>query len=156
MSAIFKKLQLKTANPILIQNAPDEFQPHVAEFDDMVEIHTGQGHTEKTGGEPYEFALVFVKSAADIDAAAGPATKCISDDGLLWFAYPKKSSKNYKTDISRDSGWQPLGDLGFEPVRQIAIDADWSALRFRRVGNIKTMTRSFAMSEEGKKRTGKK
>lgn len=151
MSALFKKLQLKTATPILIQNAPDEFKPHLAELDDSVQVHPS-----RAGDELYEFVLVFVASAAAIQEAAGLATASINDDGLLWFAYPKKSSKNYKTDISRDSGWQPLGDLGFEPVRQIAIDADWSALRFRSVGNIKKMTRSFAMSEEGKKRTKKK
>jgi hypothetical protein len=31
---------------------------------------------------------------------------------------------------------------GFEPVRQVAIAADWSALRFRRVETIKKLTRS--------------
>ena len=36
-----------------------------------------------------------------------------------------------------DSGWPVLGAAGFEPVRMVAIDADWSALRFRRVEHIK-------------------
>jgi hypothetical protein len=71
--------------------------------------------------------------------------------------YPKRSSKKYDTDISRDDGWQPLGDLGFEPVRQVAVDEDWSALRFRQTSRIKTMTRNSEMtlSAEGKKRTRK-
>mgnify|MGYP005835701873 CR=1 FL=1 len=43
-----------------------------------------------------------------------------------------------------------------EPVRQVAIDEDWSALRFRRVEYIKTMTRSFAMTLEGKAKAAKK
>jgi hypothetical protein len=34
----------------------------------------------------------------------------------------------------------------------VAIDEDWSALRFRRVGYIKTMTRSFAMTKAGKEK----
>jgi hypothetical protein len=38
----------------------------------------------------------------------------------------------------------------------VAIDEDWSALRFRKVAFIKTMTRSFAMTEEGKEKAGKK
>ncbi len=47
-----------------------------------------------------------------------------------------------------------LGKLGFEGVRQVAIDEDWSALRFRRVEFIKTMSRDKkrAMSELGKAR----
>jgi len=34
-----------------------------------------------------------------------------------------------------------LGREGFEPVRIVAIDEDWSAKRFRRVSFIKNMTR---------------
>ena len=63
MSEIFKKLQLKTANPILIVDAPDEFQPHLAELDDSVQVHS-----ETSADELYELALFFVKSAAAIDA----------------------------------------------------------------------------------------
>jgi hypothetical protein len=42
----------------------------------------------------------------------------------------------------------------FEPVRMVAIDADWSALRFRRVEHIKSMTRSSkgAISSAGKRK----
>ena len=45
-------------------------------------------------------------------------------------AYPKVSSKKYTTDYNRDSGWNLLGEWGMEPVRQVAIDQDWSALAF--------------------------
>jgi hypothetical protein len=43
-----------------------------------------------------------------------------------------------------------LGDAGFEPVRQVAIDEDWSALRFRRVEYIKSMTRDPRRKISGK------
>lgn len=68
-----------------------------------------------------------------------------------------KSSKTYKTDLSRDEGWQPLGALGYEGVRMIAIDDDWSAFRLRHVSNIKALTRrnKMVMSQEGKQRTKK-
>jgi len=46
--------------------------------------------------------------------------------------------KKYTCDISRDNGWQALGELGFEGVRMVAIDEDWSAVRFRRAEYIKT------------------
>jgi len=36
----------------------------------------------------------------------------------------------------------------------VAIDEDWSALRFGKVEFIKKMTRSFAITDEGKKKTG--
>ena len=34
-----------------------------------------------------------------------------------------------------------LGEAGFEGVRQVAIDEDGSAIRFRHVDYIKSMTR---------------
>ena len=67
----------------------------------------------------------------------------------------KKSSKNYKCGFERDSGWDILGEHGFEPVRIVAIDEDWSALRFRRVEFIKKMTKrkSVTISEVGMTKT---
>jgi len=69
---------------------------------------------------------------------------------LNWWAYPKKSSRKYKVDIDRDNGWQVLGDLGYEPVRMVAIDEDWSAVRFRKASLIKNMKRdeSWRMSKK--------
>jgi hypothetical protein len=57
---------------------------------------------------------------------------------VLWFAYPKGSSKKYTCEFNRDSGWKVIRSLGFDSVRQVAIDEDWSALRFRRVEYIKS------------------
>jgi hypothetical protein len=52
--------------------------------------------------------------------------------------YPKGTSKCYTCDFNRDSGWDVIRNAGFDSVRQIAIDEDWSALRFRRVEYIKS------------------
>ncbi len=69
--------------------------------------------------------------------------------------YPKGTSKKYTCEFNRDNGWQRLGEHGFEPVRMVAIDEDWSALRFRRAEHIKTMTRSSAISEAGQQKAKK-
>ncbi|MFM6948875.1 MAG: hypothetical protein ACKOWQ_07675 [Aquirufa sp.] len=47
-----------------------------------------------------------------------------------------------------------MGEIGFEPVSQVAIDEDWTALRFRNVHFIKTLKRNpeAIMSKEGKAR----
>jgi hypothetical protein len=81
----------------------------------------------------------------------------VIEDGLLWLCYPKKTSKVYKgSDCSRDTVAGMLATEGYEPVRQVAIDADWSALRFRKPEKIKTMKRSFAVTDLGKQRTESK
>jgi hypothetical protein len=94
---------------------------------------------------------------AEVDAIAGSIANVAEGDAIIWFAYPKGSSKRYKSEINRDSGWQALGAAGFEGVRMVAIDEDWSAVRFRRVEFIKTMNRdvSGAMTRAGKARTSK-
>lgn len=76
---------------------------------------------------------------------------------MVWFVYPKGTSKKYKNKINRDSGWEIMGKVGFERVRLAAIDEDWSALRFRRVEYIKTMQRreSIAQTKDGKAKTKK-
>lgn len=108
-------------------------------------------HRRMRGGSP--FVLAFVRSQAEIDRSAARLASLLGgDDPLLWMAYPKKSSKRYRSDVGRDDSWQPLGDLGFEPVRQVAIDADWSALRFRRTEKVATLTRSRALSPSGRAR----
>jgi hypothetical protein len=75
-------------------------------------------------------------------------------DVTLWFAYPKQSSKRYSCEFNRDDGWQALGEANYEPVRQVALDEDWSALRFRHISFIKTFKRNKnnAISKKGKKR----
>ena len=52
-----------------------------------------------------------------------------SADRLTWVAYPK--SGQLGTDLNRDVLAALLTDEGVRPVRQVAIDDVWSALRFR-------------------------
>ena len=93
-----------------------------------------------------------------VDAHAKALAKRAEGDAVIWFAYPKSSSKRYQTTLTRDNGWQALGDLGFEAVRMIAIDEDWSAKRYRRAEFIKTLNRDpkHAMSKAGKEKARKK
>jgi hypothetical protein len=108
--------------------------------------------TSLTGAKQVNFILTFVKTQRQIDSMATKLPQVLENDAVLWFAYPKGTSKKYNCDFNRDTGWNAFGTLGFEPVRMVAIDEDWSALRLRRVEHIKTMTRSFALSEAGKKK----
>jgi hypothetical protein len=86
-------------------------------------------------GEPAG-ALAFVASSADVRRHAAAVTKAAAEpSGLAWAAYPKKSS-GIESDLTRDEGWAALFDAGLRPVRQIAIDDVWSALRFRRVEHV--------------------
>ncbi|MCP9754418.1 hypothetical protein EGI26_04485 [Lacihabitans sp. CCS-44] len=151
MDPLLKKLNFKEHKKIAILNAPEEFSEQMKVFSDYLEV------TKKLSEEKLPFVLAFVKEQAQIDDLAPKIDAILDKDGLFWWAYPKGSSKKHKCDFNRDNGWQIMGKLGYESVRMVAIDEDWSAFRFRKVEFVKTMTRdqSWVMTEEGKNKTQK-
>lgn len=152
VTALFKKLNLKEQTEVLVLDAPESFEAELEALDDV------PVYDDVRDVDEIAFALVFVMSEAEVEAAAEAIAPKAQGDAIIWFAYPKVTSKRYRCDFDRDTGWTSLGELGFEGVRQVAIDADWSALRFRRVNYIKTMKRdpSRAITPEGKARVEKK
>jgi hypothetical protein len=151
MTALFKKLNFKNHPAIYISKAPDSFQPALEEMRPYTEIRTSLAKAKDV-----QFALTFATKKAEVDAFADAFAKTSTGDAVVWIAYPKGTSKNYKCEFNRDNGWDRLGAHGFEPVRMVAIDDDWSALRFRRVEHIKTMTRASAITEAGKSKIAKR
>lgn len=152
MSALFKKLNWSTQSTVHVLNAPEAFDAELARF-------VGPTIRKSLGAkQSSEFALAFAKTQTELDRWSRSLAAACPGDAIVWIAYPKGTSKNFKCEFNRDTGWTVLGKAGFEPVRQVAIDEDWSALRFRRVEYIKKLTRrsSMALSKEGKRRTTKK
>ena len=100
----------------------------------------------------------FVIDQLGIDNYIHSIQDKLAADPIVWLAYPKASSKKYTCAFNRDTGFEILGKYGFEGVRLVAIDEDWSALRFRKVNYIKNITRkeSFALTDEAKERTTQK
>jgi hypothetical protein len=151
MNPVFNKMNYKEQKVIHAINSPVSFENDLKEMMAFASIIKQLKATDQA-----EFIICFCTKLKEVETAAALAQKTFKGDGLLWLAYPKGTSKKYKCEFNRDTGWESLGKAGFEPVRQVAIDEDWSALRFRKVDFIKTMTRSFAMTEEGKKRVAAK
>ncbi len=131
MHSIVKKMQLKDETiPVLILGAPEEYKEVLEAFDNPV-------HTEPKE-ESYGFIQVFGDMMEDLNQRARLAVPLLEDDGLLWLSYPKKTSKLYVgSDCSRDTIAPMLEDVNFRPVRQVALDKDWSALRFRDKSKVK-------------------
>jgi hypothetical protein len=131
-SPMFKKLNLKDQGEILVLNSPTSFETEISALAG-VKVHR---RLESAG--TLNFALAFVTQRAELNRLSKALASRASGDAVLWFAYPKGTSKKYACDFNRDDGWQVLKKSGFDTVRQVAIDDDWSALRFRRVEFIKT------------------
>jgi hypothetical protein len=132
MPAIFEKLNLKGQSEILVVNAPPSFEAELTGLEGVLVLRD----LKKT--KTVHFALAFATKQAELDHLAKTLADKAEGDAVLWFAYPKGTSKKYKCEFNRDSGWKAIRSFGFDSVRQIAIDEDWSALRFRRVEYIRS------------------
>jgi hypothetical protein len=134
MNALFKKLNLSTQSIIHVLDAPASFESQLAALQAVT--------VKRSVRASSAFAMAFVITRVQLDAASRTLAAACTGDAIVWMVYPKGTSKKYHCEFNRDCGWPVLSAAGFEPVRMVAIDADWSALRFRRVQFIKTLTRS--------------
>jgi hypothetical protein len=128
---IFDKLNLKGQPEILVVNAPPSFEAELTGLKGVAVVR------ELKKAKAVHFALVFTTKQVEVDVLSKMLANKAQGDAVLWFAYPKGTSKKHACDFNRDSGWKIIRSLGFDSVRQVAIDEDWSALRFRRVEQIK-------------------
>ncbi|MCJ8166158.1 YdeI/OmpD-associated family protein [Pontibacter sp. E15-1] len=142
MPELLKKLQLKPSHTLLLVNVPEE----------VAAVLTGMGgnvtqadQTPTSGA--FDAALLFVMSGAELEQDALKVIGLLKPEGMLWVAYPKKSS-GIETDLTRDKGWSAMAALGYEPVRQVAINQVWSALRFIHRAARKT-TSTFGVDMPG-------
>ncbi len=140
MDPLLKKMNWKEGMKIRIWNVPIDLL-------ELVETWKKEGLMASEKEKP-DFMLAFVQTEEEVGKYFLQMHGLSPEDESIWLAYPKGTSKRYKSQINRDKGWKYLGQFEYEGVRQIAIDEDWSALRFRKVRFIKTMTRKFSLKNQ--------
>jgi hypothetical protein len=131
MSALFKKMNLSTQTEIAVFNSPKSFDAELKALKDVKILRDPKKPSKLT------FALAFAVTQSELDRYSALMAGGSEGDAILWFANPKGTSKRYHCEFNRDQGWQVIRGAGFDSVRQVAIDADWSALRFRRLAYVK-------------------
>ena len=151
MADVWGKLNLKDHGEIVVVNAPPSFEPDIKALDGV------KVKRKPADAKAITFFLAFVTKTKEVEDLAKIVAKKSVPDAVVWFAYPKGTSKKYTSEIGWDTGNDALGEAGFEPVRMVAIDEDWTGKRFRRVAFIKNLTRDprALVSKEGKKRVAR-
>lgn len=124
MQDTIKKLKFK-ANGIVI-NAPTELE------EEFVKLHF---KTELNKKIKNSNTLVFINNNSEYLDFLKNNLIYIEKDSVLWFAYPKGTSK-IKTDINRDTIRITGEEYGITTVTAISINAIWSALRFRPIDRV--------------------
>jgi hypothetical protein len=130
MPGLWEKLNLGEHREILVVGAPRSFAS------ELKALQRVRIERRITAIKEVTFALVFVVKQTELNHSSAALTPKVTGDAVIWFAYPKGTSKRYACDFNRDTGWDVLRSSGFDTVRQVAIDEDWSALRFRRTEYI--------------------
>jgi hypothetical protein len=133
MKELLRKLNYKAQERIALINAEESFYLSISEQLKGVIVDR-----EIDPRYPYSFIILFVKSVSEVEQLTPMALHNLLADGILWFCFPKKSSKIYHSDLNRDHGWKTLNDSGLHGVRMVSIDNDWSAFRFRNARYIKS------------------
>ena len=113
-----QKLGIKGGQTVYVGNAPEGF---VLDLPDEARL--------ATDGRSAGAVLVFVRDSSELAAHAGAFLDAARRDAIAYVAYPKGAQLG--TDLNRDVIWRILSAHGIRPVRQIALDDIWSALRFR-------------------------
>jgi hypothetical protein len=138
MKNLLDKLNYKGQKRISVINAEETFVHSISS--ELKDVIIDQKIDPRY---PYQFIIIFVKSVSEVEILAPVTLHNLMADGVLWFCYPKKTSKKYRSDIDRDHGWKALNDSGLYGIRMVAIDEDWSALRFRNKKFIKSTSDRF-------------
>jgi hypothetical protein len=121
--ALLKKLGIKSNQRLLVLNAPAGYLDRLKPLPEGVSL----------AGIPegiFDSVHLFVTNQAELERDFPGALKVVKPDGLLWIAYPKRSSK-IETDLTRDEGWAAVSQVGWEGVAMISVDEVWSAVRFK-------------------------
>jgi hypothetical protein len=137
---LVKKIGIKPGHRLLFVNAPKDFAATLGELP--------EGAGTVTKGRPFDVGIVFVKSAADLQQRVSEVQSQMSQDGMLWAAWPKKTS-GVTTDLVEDKVRDFGLATGLVDVKVCAIDETWSGLKFviRLADRVKTPKATTARAD---------
>lgn len=85
--------------------------------------------TASDGRGPLDFAMLFVKTQAELKKQFARTAKRLAPAGMLWVSWPKKAS-GVATDLD-ENVIRGIGlDAGLVDVKVCAVSEVWSGLKF--------------------------
>jgi len=111
-----------TGARIQLVGAPADFDETLGDMPEAVKpVATGT----------LDFAMLFVRRKSDLEKRFARLRDRLESDGMLWIAWPKKTS-GVDTDLS-EAIVRGIGlDAGLVDVKVCAVDHTWSGLKFVR------------------------
>ncbi len=117
------KLGIRPGATVYPINAPGDYAALVGGLPDGAQL---------TREQPADVVHAFASTRAELTAHGRAAVDAARPGGLVWISYPKGG----RSELKRDLLWDAVP--GWRPVTQIAVDEQWSAMRFRPESEIKS------------------
>ena len=117
-----KKLGIKEGSRIGLVNAPKGFQSELGKLPENAEFVARLKNS-------LDIILFFVLTQRELARDFSKLAKKIVANGMIWIAWPKKSS-GVTTDLSFESVQRIGLDAGLVDVKICAVDDTWSGLKF--------------------------
>lgn len=116
-----KKLGFKPGMSVTFLHAPPQLPHLLGDIPEGVAIT--KGLTSRR-----DLVLIFVQQAGDLSKALPALMSAIAPDGMIWVAWPKRTSK-LPTDLTEDAIRAVVLPSGLVDVKVCAIDEAWSGLK---------------------------
>jgi hypothetical protein len=123
---LLHKLQIASGTKLWLINVPQSIAEELTAGAEVELVH---------GDAYYDGVIACFASEAEAETMIPRILKELPPDGLLWACY-RKGTAGKAIGLTRDTGWAALEAAGLRPVRQVALDDAWSALRFRPKGLV--------------------
>jgi hypothetical protein len=118
VASVASKLQIKPGQSVCVIGRPPD-----------VTLDLGHEPSVVQDPERSDAVIAYATNRAELGRVSAPLMAAARRDALTWVAYPKAGQLG--TDLNRDTLAALVHASGVRPVRQIAIDDVWSALRLR-------------------------
>jgi cyanate permease len=119
-----KKLGLKDGLCVSFVGLPSDIRAELKAA--LASCKLGNGE-----GSALDFAMMFSKSRSDLAKEFNRLAKLLDSAGMLWVAWPKKTS-GVVTDVNENIVREVGLDAGLVDVKVCAVSEVWSGLKFVR------------------------
>jgi len=120
---LLKKLGIQPGMSIALLGAPSGFAETLGPLPEGVTPRTAL-----RAGQPVELIVAFISRRKDLETRLGRFLTSLPPNGVLWVAWPKKSSM-VPTDMTQDVVRDVVLPTGWVDTKVCAIDSTWSGLK---------------------------
>jgi hypothetical protein len=117
-----KKLGIKEEFRVALLHMPEDVKAELQDALQKCQLH-------KISKKDLDFIFLFAKSRATLERDLFPATQALAPAGMLWIAWPKKTS-GVATDLDENIVRQSGLAAGLVDIKVCAVTDVWSGLKF--------------------------